>query len=196
MISTWAWTTNRPWRPITGWWRWSPSGIDDYWYNNVVKGVLPEKEELRPDLLAHPLDAIAGAGGPHHVLNLIPEGFYRVNGTDWDREKRGSIGRTIASTTPSSRCPGWPTTSRWCECFTSWTSSGACCCRRRAIYDLQAGQASETVFRPSARSKSIRGSTCAATPPIRAAECPRWSPPVSSPPTWWTGTSSRPVKVL
>lgn len=132
----------------------SPSGIDDYWYNNVMKGVLPEKSFGLICWPTHSDPSLAPAG--HHVLNLIPEGFYHLNGTDWDREKQGFIERTIEYYSEFA-VPGLADHVKVVECSTPLDFERRLLLPEGAIYDLQQDMTSETVFRPSARSKSIKG---------------------------------------
>jgi phytoene desaturase len=132
----------------------SLEGVNDYWRNNYEKGILPEDPIC---LICWPTDvdpSLAPEG--HHVLNLIPEGFYHLSGTDWDREKQPFIERTIESLSKYA-IPGLADHVKVADCATPLDFERRMRCPEGAIYDLQVDLTSMTVFRPSARSKSIKG---------------------------------------
>ncbi|OFW56340.1 MAG: hypothetical protein A2W01_00180 [Candidatus Solincola sediminis] len=92
----------------------------------------------------------------HRVLNIIPESFYHLSGTDWDREKQPFIERTIESLSKHA-IPGLAEHVKVVECATPLDFERRLRLPEGAIYDLQQDLTSQTVFRPSARSKSIKG---------------------------------------
>jgi phytoene desaturase len=132
----------------------SAEEMSDYWYNNVSKGILPEKEF---GLICWPTRSDPGlAPDGHHVLNLIPEGFYDLAGTDWDREKEGFLERTIDYLSGFA-IPGLKDHVVVSDCSTPLDFERRLLLPRGAIYDLQQDITSQTVFRPSARSRSVKG---------------------------------------
>ena len=92
----------------------------------------------------------------HRVLNIIPESFYHLSGTDWDREKQPFIERTIESLSKHA-IPGLAEHVKVVECATPLDFERRLRLPEGAIYDLQQDLTSQTVFRPSARSKSNKG---------------------------------------
>jgi len=56
----------------------------------------------------HSDSSLAPAG--HHVLNLIPEGFYELEGTDWDAEKPRFVERTLEYLSKFAVPGAWSTT--------------------------------------------------------------------------------------
>jgi phytoene dehydrogenase-like protein len=82
--------------------------------------------------------------------------MYHLSGTDWDKEKQPFIERTIRSL--SKRVvPGLEEHVKVVECSTPLDFERRLLMPEGAIYDIQQDLASETVFRPSARSRSIKG---------------------------------------
>ena len=92
----------------------------------------------------------------HRVLNIIPESFYHLSGTDWDREKQPFIERTIESLSKHA-IPGLAEHVKGGGGATQRDFERRLRLPEGAIYDLQQDLTSQTVFRPSARSKSIKG---------------------------------------
>ncbi len=132
----------------------SLEGFNDYWQNNVLKGVLPDKPL---GLICWPTDAdpsLAPEG--HHVLNLIPEAFYHLSGTDWDREKESYVERTIEWLSKNA-LPGLADHVKFVDCATPLDFERRMLCPEGSIYDLQVDLTSSLMFRPSARSKTIKG---------------------------------------
>jgi phytoene desaturase len=129
-------------------------GMNDYWWNNVRKGVLPEEAFGLICWPTHEDPSLAPEG--HHVLNIIPESFYGLSGTDWDKEKQPFIERTIESLSRHAM-PGLADHVKVVDCATPLDFERRLRLPEGAIYDLQQDLTSQTVFRPSARSKSIKG---------------------------------------
>ena len=72
----------------------TPGELDRYWCEHVETGVLPERNF---GLICWPTCTDPSLAPPgRHILNLIPEGFYRLSGTDWDTEKPRFVERTLA----------------------------------------------------------------------------------------------------
>ena len=132
----------------------SPDEMSDYWYNNYKKGILPEKEF---GLICWPTKSDPGlAPEGHHVLNLIPEGFYDLAGTDWEKEKEPFLERTIDYLS-SFAIPGMKEHVVVSDCSTPLDFERRLLLPKGAIYDIQQDIASQTIFRPSAKSRSVKG---------------------------------------
>jgi phytoene desaturase len=128
--------------------------INDYWWNNAKKGILPEKEF---GLICWPSRSDPGlAPEGHHVLNLIPEGFYHLEGTDWDRQKQPFIERTV-DYLDSFAIPGLKDHVVVTDAATPFDFERRLLLPYGAIYDIQEDFTEQTIFRPSARSRSVKG---------------------------------------
>jgi phytoene dehydrogenase-like protein len=128
--------------------------MNDYWWDYYKRGRMPEEPF---GVICWPTRAdpsLAPKG--QHIVNIIPESMYHLNGTDWDKEKQPFIERTIQAL--SKRIvPGLADHVVAVECSTPLDFERRLLMPEGAIYDLQQDMASETVFRPSARSRSIKG---------------------------------------
>jgi phytoene desaturase len=129
--------------------------MDDYWWN------VYRKNRLSGDmfgLVCWPTESdpsLAPAG--HHVVNLIlTPGPYRLEGTDWDREKDAVIEKAIDFFTEKAM-PGLKDHVKVAEISTPLDYERRLLHPGGAIYGLQQETTASLVFRPSARSKSISG---------------------------------------
>jgi len=128
--------------------------MNDYWYDNMLKGILPKEAfgvicwPTRED------DTLAPKG--HHILSILPESFYGLSGTDWDKEKEPFIERSIDSLSKHG-IPGLKDHIVMVDCATPLDFERRLLLPEGSIYDLQQDFMSQTVFRPSARSKCIKG---------------------------------------
>ncbi len=132
----------------------SPEQVNRYWWENVERGVLP-KEPF--GLICWPSSSdpsLAPQG--KHVLNLIPEGFYGLRGTDWDAEKEGYIERTLKHFSKFA-IPGLIDHVQVVECATPLDFERRLLLPEGAIYSLQQDLPALAIFRPAARSRAIRG---------------------------------------
>lgn len=128
--------------------------VNDYWYDNAKKGKLPDEMF---GLICWPTLSDPGlAPEGHHGLNLIPEGFYDLAGTDWDAEKDAFVERTIDDL-DSYAIPGLKEHVVVKDCATPMDFERRLLMPKGAIYDIQEDFTEQTIFRPSARSKSIKG---------------------------------------
>ncbi len=132
----------------------SPEDVNRYWYEHVETGKLM-KENF--NLICWPTHTDSSLA-PHgkHVLNIIPEGFYHLDGTDWDTEKPFFIERTIENLS-NTVLPGLKDHIITTECATPLDFERQLLLPEGAIYCLQQDLPAQAVFRPSNRSKSIRG---------------------------------------
>jgi phytoene desaturase len=132
----------------------TPQDVNRYWWNNVEKGCLPEKPFGLICWSTHSDPSLAPTG--KHVLNLIPEGFYRLSQTDWDQVKPGYVERTLEYFSKFA-VPGLADHVEVVECATPLDFERRLLLPEGAIYSLQQDLFALAVFRPAARSKSIRG---------------------------------------
>jgi phytoene desaturase len=132
----------------------SPQGVNDYWFGNVEKGRLPENNFGLICWPTHADKSLAPKG--HHVLNLIPEGFYHLEGTNWDEEKPRFIERTLKALDKFA-IPGLMDHIKVVECSTPLDFERRLMLPEGSIYALQQDLAAAAVFRPNARSKAIKG---------------------------------------
>jgi phytoene desaturase len=132
----------------------SMEDINDYWESYVQRGILPYQTF---GLICWPTrsdPSLAPTG--HHVLNLIPEGCYRLAGTDWDQEKPRFVENVIKQLSRSA-VPGLEEHVQVVECATPLDFERRLLLPEGAIYALQEDLPAQAVFRPAARSKSIKG---------------------------------------
>ena len=132
----------------------SPEDVNQYWWNNVEPGVLPEKPMGLICWPTHTDKSLAPKG--RHVLNLIPEGFYHLKDSNWDDEKEGYIERTLQYYSKIAM-PGLMEHVKVVECATPLDFERRLLLPEGAIYALQQDLAAMAVFRPSSKSKVVKG---------------------------------------
>ena len=128
--------------------------MNDYWWSYYKKGLMPDEPF---GVICWPAKAdpsLAPEG--HHVVNVIPESMYYLSGTDWEKEKQPFIERTIKALSEEV-VPGLQDHVRVVECSTPLDFERRLLMPEGAIYDLQQDLTSSMVFRPSARSRAIKG---------------------------------------
>jgi phytoene desaturase len=132
----------------------SPEDLNQWWWNNEEKGRLSYRNF---GLICWPTStdpSLAPEG--KHILNLIPEGFYHLEGTDWDSEKPHFVDKVISNLSESV-IPGLKDHVVVSDCATPLDFERHLLLPEGAIYSLQQDLAAQAVFRPAARSKSING---------------------------------------
>lgn len=132
----------------------SPEELNRYYYDNLLTGRLNEGPFGLICWSTHTDKSLAPRG--KHVLNLIPQGFYHLEGTDWDTEKPHYIERTIASLSQSA-IPGLKDKVLFAECATPLDFERNLLLPEGAIYCLQQDLPAQAVFRPASRSRSVDG---------------------------------------
>ncbi|MBN1313828.1 MAG: NAD(P)/FAD-dependent oxidoreductase [Anaerolineales bacterium] len=132
----------------------TPEDVNRYWWDYVEKGRLMEENIGLICWPTHSDSSLAPEG--HHVLNLIPEGFYHLQGTDWDQEKPHFIERTLEYLS-SFAVPDLIDHVKVVECATPLDFERELLLPEGAIYALQQDLPAAAMFRPAARSKSVRG---------------------------------------
>ena len=129
--------------------------MDDYWWNVYKKNRLPDEMFA---LVCWPTEsdpALAPEG--HHVVNLImTPGPYRLEGTDWDSEKEAYIEKSVKFCTEHGM-PGLADHVKVAEINTPLDYERRLLHPEGAIYGLSEETTASLMFRPSAKSKSIKG---------------------------------------
>ncbi len=132
----------------------SPDELNRYYYDNLLTGQLNEGPFGLICWPTHNDKSLAPRG--KHVLNLIPQGFYHLAGTDWDTEKPRYVERTIESLSDYA-IPGLKEKVVFAECATPLDFERNLLLPEGAIYCLQQDLAAQAVFRPATKSKSVNG---------------------------------------
>jgi phytoene desaturase len=131
----------------------SPEEMNRYWWENVKPGILPRQPF---GLICWPTHSDPSlAPKKKHVLNLITEGFYHLRDTDWDREKSAYIERSLGYF--DKFIPGLVEHAQVVECSTPLDFERRLNLPEGALYSLQQDLPAMSVFRSSAKSKSIQG---------------------------------------
>jgi phytoene desaturase len=132
----------------------SPEDINRQWDEHMQPGRLAHENFGLICWSSHTDSSLAPEG--KHVLNLIPEGTYNLQGTNWDEEKPRYLQRTIDNLSKTA-IPGLKDHVVMAECSTPLDFERRLLLPEGAIYCLQQDLAAQAVFRPAARSKSIAG---------------------------------------
>lgn len=132
----------------------SPEDVNRFYYDQVLPGRLNDENFGLICWPTHTDKSLAPRG--KHVLNLIPQGFYRLSGGDWDEEKPRFIERTINNLSKSA-IPGLKDHVIMADCATPLDFERDLLLPEGAIYCLQQDLAAQAMFRPAAKSKSIAG---------------------------------------
>lgn len=129
--------------------------MDDYWWNIYKKNKLPDKMFGLACWPTRSDPTLAPAG--HHVLNLIlTPAPYRLEGTDWDSEKEALIEKSVKFFSEKA-APGLADHVKVAEISTPLDYERRLLHPEGAIYGLQQETTASLCFRPSAKSKSIKG---------------------------------------
>jgi phytoene desaturase len=132
----------------------SPHELNEYQWNNVDQGVLPNRHFGLICWPSYSDDSLAPRG--KHVLNIIPDGFYHLKGTNWDAEKSGHMERVI-DFIEKTAVPGLRDSIEVMECASPLDYERRLLLPEGAIYSLQQDLTAQAMFRPATRSKSIQG---------------------------------------
>jgi phytoene desaturase len=130
--------------------------VNDFWINNVEKGILlpAEKNYGLICWTSHSDDSLAPEG--HHVLNIIPESFYRLKDTDWDSVKDRYVEEYIDYVSDN-LVPGLKNHITQAVASSPLDYERSLRLPEGALYSFNQDLAHEAVFRPSAKSKCIKG---------------------------------------
>ncbi|MHB8896505.1 MAG: phytoene desaturase family protein [Candidatus Geothermincolia bacterium] len=132
----------------------SPEELDDYWWNKHLKGKLPDKQF---GLVCWPTKSDPGlAPEGHHALNVILMGPSKLEGTDWDAEKPAFIESAIEFI-DKHVAPGISEHVVFTDLATPLDFERRLLHPEGAIYAVQQDITAQAVFRPNARSRSIKG---------------------------------------
>lgn len=132
----------------------SPEEINQYWWNFVEKGKLLDENV---GLICWPTysdPSLAPEG--KHVVNLIPEGFYKLEGTNWVEEKPRFIERSLEYFSRYA-VPGMKDMVEVVDCSTPLDYEQRLRLPEGAIYAFQEDLTAQAVFRPAARSRVVDG---------------------------------------
>jgi phytoene desaturase len=128
--------------------------LDDYWYNQYQKGMLPEK--LFGLICCGTVSDPGLAPEGHHVLNIILGGPYHLSGSDWDTEKQ-ALGERVIEQLSRSAIPGLAEHVQTIEVATPLDFERRLLMPEGAFLALEMNLLSLTAFRPSAKSRSVKG---------------------------------------
>jgi phytoene desaturase len=129
--------------------------MDDYWWNVYEKNKLTDQMFGIVCCATKSDPALAPEG--HHALNLIMmPASTKLEGTDWDTEKEAYIERAIDFFTRSAM-PGLKDHVTVADMTTPLDFERRLLLPEGAIYGLEESTPATLVFRPSAKSKSIKG---------------------------------------
>jgi phytoene desaturase len=128
--------------------------MDDYWWNRYLKGLPPEKQFGLICWATKSDPELAPKGC--HVLNVILMGPAHLAGTDWDREKEAFLAGAI-DFLEATALPGLSDHVKVAELITPLDYGRRLLHPDGAIYGLQEDLLNQTVFRPSSKSRSVKG---------------------------------------
>jgi phytoene desaturase len=132
----------------------SPHELNSYQWNNVDKGILPDRHLGLICWPSHSDDTLAPKG--KHVLNIIPEGFYTLKGKNWDEEKPKFIERVLENLEKKA-IPGLRDSIEVMECSSPLDYERRLRLPHGAIYAFQQDLTAQAMFRVSSKSKVIKG---------------------------------------
>lgn len=128
--------------------------MNDFWWNEYKRGEIPEQVH---GLICWPTESDPSmAPEGCHVLNIMGMGPYKLSGTDWDSEKQRVAERMIEGLSEKA-IPGLKDHVKVLEVSTPLDFERRLLSPGGAIYGLQMDLPAQAVFRPAARSKSIKG---------------------------------------
>lgn len=127
--------------------------INQYWRNRAQKPI-PDKQFGLIGWSTYTDPSMAPAG--KHALNLTMMGSYHLNGTDWDTLKPRFIDNVIAQLSDTV-VPGMADHVQVATAITPLDFERRVGVAEGAIYGLAQDFPTETIFRPSNKSKSIQG---------------------------------------
>ncbi len=128
--------------------------MNEYWFGDMRRGLLPRETF---GLVCFPTfsdPSMAPEG--HHVLNIVQSGPYHVKEIDWDRDKK-AYGEQQLERLSERAIPGLADHVTVMDVLTPRDYERRLLLPEGAILGLDMDLPSSAVFRPAARSKSIRG---------------------------------------
>jgi phytoene desaturase len=128
--------------------------LNGYWFNEMERGLLPEGQF---GLICFPtLSDPSLAPEGHHVLNIILAGPYHLKELDWDRDKQ-AYGERQLERLSERAVPGLADHVQVMEVATPRDYERKLLMPEGAFLGLDMDLTASTVFRPAARSRSIKG---------------------------------------
>lgn len=128
--------------------------LDDYWWNYHLEGRLPDS--LSGLICCPTLSDPAMAPEGHHSLNVILAGPYALAGSDWDTEKHRLAERAIEYLSKTA-IPGLDEHVRTLEICTPVDFERRLLIPEGAFLAFEMNVLALAAFRPSARSRSVKG---------------------------------------
>ncbi len=128
--------------------------MNDFWWNDFKKGRAPEDVH---GLICWPTESdpsLAPEG--HHVLNIMGMGPYELSGTNWDKEKQAYAEKMINGLSKTA-IPELADHITMLDISTPLDFERRLLSPGGAIYGLQMDIPAQATFRPSSKSKSIKG---------------------------------------
>jgi phytoene desaturase len=129
--------------------------MNNYWWDEYEQGRYPDKQWGIISWTTHSDPGLAPAGHNVIILTLAP-GAYKLEGTTWDKEKRGLMERIIKYYSKT-YVPGLEEHIKVAEFSTPVDYERRLLTPEGAIYALRQDVPHSTVFRPAAKSKSFKG---------------------------------------
>ena len=127
--------------------------MNEFWYEMFLPGILPPEPF---GLICWPTESDSSlAPEGHHVLNIMSLGSYRLKDQDWDDVKPEYIERLLDFHSSFS-IPGLKDHVKVVDCATPLDFERQLLSPQGAIYGLQMDLPAQAMFRPSAKSKSIK----------------------------------------
>ena len=130
--------------------------VNDFWTKHVETGVMlpAEKNYGLICWTSHSDDSLAPKG--HHVLNVIPESFYRLKGTNWDSFKDRFVEEYL-NYVSRDLVPGLKDQITQVIASSPMDYERALRLPEGALYAFHQDATHQAVLRPSAKSKCIEG---------------------------------------
>lgn len=128
--------------------------MNDYWWNYQLPGNMPDEVHA---LISWPTEAdpsLAPEG--QHLLNLMCMGPSHLSNTDWDKEKRG-YAEMIVEGLSEYAIPGLTEHVTTMDICTPLDFERRLMTPGGAIYGIQMDLPHQAMFRPAAKSKSVKG---------------------------------------
>ena len=128
--------------------------MNDFWWNDFIKGNIPDDVY---GLICWPTESDTSlAPEGCHVLNIMGMGPYDLAHSDWDSIKQGVAEKMIHGLSQTA-IPGMEEHVKVLEVSTPLDFERRLQNPKGAIYGLTMDLPNQAVFRPSAKSKSIKG---------------------------------------
>jgi phytoene desaturase len=128
--------------------------LNDYWFGGMKQGMLPREAGGLVCFPTYSDPSVAPEG--RHVLNIVLSGPYHVKEIDWDRDKK-AYGEKQLEMLSEKAIPGLADHVEVMDVLTPRDYERRLLIPESAHLGMDMGLMSASVFRPSSRSKSIKG---------------------------------------